>query len=115
MKGIELPINILVIVAIAVIVLLGLVALYFVGFSPFGSSTSLTALKNKACSDFLLNYNCGKNGKMNTTDVTLDSNTLGLPANTLYCLCVQKLGITAADCTTKNAAAEAACRVTCGC
>ena len=49
MKGIELPINILVIVAIAVIVLLGMVALYFAGWTPFSSSLSYQSVKNTAC------------------------------------------------------------------
>ena len=53
MKGVELPINILVIVAIAVIVLLGLVALYFVGIGPFSVNTAQDAAKNDGCRDFL--------------------------------------------------------------
>jgi hypothetical protein len=52
-KGVELPINILVVVAIAVIVLLGLVALYFIGFNPFSVTTALEAAKNNACRDYL--------------------------------------------------------------
>ncbi|MFH1229372.1 MAG: hypothetical protein V1678_03030 [Candidatus Aenigmatarchaeota archaeon] len=113
MKGIELPINILVVVAIAVIVLLGLVALYFVGFNPFSNSTSLTALKNKACSDFLLNYNCGKINGKTTSDVTLDSNNFGFSPNTLYGLCTSNkgLGISA----TVPADAEKDCAAACGC
>ena len=51
MKGVELPINILVIVAIAVIVLLGLVALYFTGFGPFSATAGQEAIKNQACVD----------------------------------------------------------------
>ena len=53
MKGIELPINILVVVAIAVIVLLGLVALYFVGFSPFSATTAQESAKNTGCRTFM--------------------------------------------------------------
>jgi amino acid transporter len=52
-KGVELPINILVIVAIAVIVLLGLVALYFIGFNPFSVTTAVESAKNNACRDYL--------------------------------------------------------------
>lgn len=51
MKGVELPINILVIVAIAVIVLLGLVALYFTGFGPFSQVAGQEAIKNQACAE----------------------------------------------------------------
>ena len=50
-KGVELPINILVIVAIAVIVLLGLVALYFTGFGPFSATAGIEAVKNQACTE----------------------------------------------------------------
>ena len=53
MKGVELPINILVVVAIAVIVLLGLVALYFVGFNPFSVTTALEATKNTGCRAYM--------------------------------------------------------------
>ena len=49
MKGVELPINILVVVAIAVIVLLGLVALYFIGFNPFSVTSALEATKSTGC------------------------------------------------------------------
>ena len=59
MKGVELPINILVIVAIAVIVLLGLVALYFVGFNPFSTTAGLEGIKNKACQALVQTNNCG--------------------------------------------------------
>jgi len=52
-KGVELPINILVIVAIAVIVLLGLVALYFIGFNPFSVTTAIEAAKNNNCRTYL--------------------------------------------------------------
>ena len=53
MKGVELPINILVVVAIAVIVLLALVALYFIGFGPFSTSISIEGVKNAACSELV--------------------------------------------------------------
>ncbi|MFQ6021012.1 MAG: hypothetical protein ACE5J4_03320 [Candidatus Aenigmatarchaeota archaeon] len=51
MKGVELPINVLVIVAIAIIVLLGLVALYFIGFPPFTEIIGLQSIKNVACGE----------------------------------------------------------------
>ena len=53
MKGVELPINILVVVAIAVIVLLGLVALYFIGFNPISVTVSLDSAKNNNCRTYL--------------------------------------------------------------
>jgi hypothetical protein len=53
MKGVELPINILVVVAIAVIVLLGLIAMYFIGFTPFSTSISIEGVKNAACGELV--------------------------------------------------------------
>jgi len=55
-KGVELPINILVVVAIAVIVLLGLVALYFIGFNPFSVSAGIESIKNDACRRYINQY-----------------------------------------------------------
>jgi hypothetical protein len=74
-KAITLPVNILVIVAIAVIVLLGLVALYFVGFNPFSSAIGLEGVKNAACRQLVFG-GC----KKNTTDITVayDANKNGV-------------------------------------
>jgi len=58
MKGVELPINILVIVAIAVIVLLGMVLLYYTGFSPFSSVAGVEGTKNDACRVLAQERNC---------------------------------------------------------
>jgi hypothetical protein len=118
MKGIELPINILVIVAIAVIVLLGLVALYLVGTTPFSSSMSSTSLKNSGCGNFTLSYNCGRTAGSTITkpsQICLPPNTImpataTCPGGTLLNLCTSKLGIDAASAT-----AEAQCAATCGC
>lgn len=60
MKGLSLPINVLVIVVIAIIVLLGVVAIYFGGFSPFSSAISVEGAKNGACSE-LVRKNCAVN------------------------------------------------------
>jgi len=102
MKGIELPINVLVIVAIAVIVLLGLVVLYFIGFNPFSGSVSLNSLKNTGCSNFSLNYGCGSRGAT-TSSISLPANSYGV--TTLYALCTGYL----------NVSTEAQCRQLCGC
>ena len=52
MKGIELPINILVIIAVAIIVLLGVIALFysawFPGVAPVGSQSAITAACGQA-------------------------------------------------------------------
>jgi hypothetical protein len=49
MKGIELPINILVIIAVAVIVLLGVIALYFSGFMGPARILDQNSAKQKYC------------------------------------------------------------------
>ena len=54
----ELPINVLVIVVIAVIVLLGVVAVYFTGWTPYASSAGIDAIKNDACRK--MSYDCSK-------------------------------------------------------
>ena len=54
-KGVELPVNVLVIVAIAVIVLLGLVALFMGGFGGFAGSVESTQAWSNACGNVLAN------------------------------------------------------------
>jgi hypothetical protein len=49
MKGIELPINILVIVAVAIIVLLGIVALFYSTWFTSTKPMDLNAVTNQAC------------------------------------------------------------------
>ncbi|MBU3897125.1 MAG: hypothetical protein KJ697_04300 [Nanoarchaeota archaeon] len=49
-KGMELPINMLVVVAVAVVVLMGVIAIYILGVGPFQQSVGLEAIKNSACS-----------------------------------------------------------------
>jgi hypothetical protein len=88
-KGVELPINILVIVAIAVIVLLGLVALYFIGFNPLSVSISQDSAKSNACRDYLHQYpvcsNAGDNADA-VTSCSLGVVCLNYPASTLRTL-----------------------------
>jgi hypothetical protein len=56
MKGVELPINILVVVSIAVIVLLGMVALYILGIGPFNRQITQDAAKVEACKTYTNQY-----------------------------------------------------------
>jgi hypothetical protein len=49
MKGIELPINILVIVAVAIIVLLGIVALFYSTWFTSTGTIDLSSVTNRAC------------------------------------------------------------------
>jgi hypothetical protein len=101
-KAVELPVNVLVIVAIAVIVLLGLVVLYFIGFDPFSGSISITSLRNQGCGNFTLNYDCGSRGAT-TSDIILPANSYGV--TNLLDLCTQKFGVSG----------DSECRAFCGC
>jgi hypothetical protein len=109
MKGVELPINILVVVAIAVIVLLGLIALYVINIGPFGGFISLASLKNTGCSNFSFNYECGKRGAA-TSDIYLPENSYGLSPNTLLKLCQTYFNVSSNPTT-----GEGQCRAVCGC
>lgn len=73
MKGISLPINILIIVIVAVIVLLGVMALYMGNWMPFNLSMNAETAKTQACK-FLLNGGCG-----NTQNIKLDGTMGNLP------------------------------------
>jgi hypothetical protein len=50
MKGIELPINILVIVAVAIIVLLGVIALFYSSWFPVTQPVNIESVKSQMCS-----------------------------------------------------------------
>ena len=93
MKGVSLPINVLVIVVIAIIVLLGIVALYFGGFSPFSSSISVEGVKNELCSEEVREgcddlvasqttdtFDANKNGKVGGSEITQNFNWNSLPS-----------------------------------
>jgi len=58
MKGVALPIEVLVVIVIAVIVLLGMVAVYFSGWTPFAQTAGIDAIKNDACRKIA--YDCSK-------------------------------------------------------
>jgi Flp pilus assembly protein TadG len=67
MKGLELPINVLIIVAVALIVLLAVVAMYFSGFSPFTTAIGLEGVKNDACRRLVQENRC----KAETKDIAI--------------------------------------------
>lgn len=75
MKGMELPINILVLVAIAVIVLIGLIAMYTMGIGPFAGNIGIQSALNSGCSALQREDNCGVNP--NTIEVCFDANKDG--------------------------------------
>jgi len=59
MRGIELPINVLVIIMLAVIVLIAVLALYFGGFVQPASSMSLESARQQACTQLIQKGLCG--------------------------------------------------------
>ena len=114
-KGVELPINILVVIAVAVIVLLGVIALYFGGFvTPAGVMTS-EAAKEAGCQRVMRNPAGCITVDPNT--ILLDGSMTGVPAfdanddgtitaaDTLQELCTNYFGV----------ATESGCRQLCGC
>ena len=73
MKGIELPVNVLVLVAIALIVLIGLIGLYVLGFGPFSAVAGIEGVKNSLCRTLLLSRQCrGTTNSLSITDFDAD-------------------------------------------
>lgn len=105
MKGIELPVNALIIIILAVIVLLGLLALYVMVWLPSSGGVALESAKNNGCHmlaslgcvaadtrTITVNYDADGNGEINSLD-------------TLQVLCDRKYFRTTPE----------ACRDFCGC
>ena len=129
MKGVELPINLLVIITIAVIVLLGLIAMYTLGIGPFTQSVGLEAVKNTACaalqrdgcmyspSEYSVNFDA------NGDDFVCTKDTDGFDADTKQCIVGQGNAQTTYPmdnlqilCSKYfNADSEAECKRICGC
>ncbi len=110
MKGIELPINILVVIAVAVIVLLGVIALYFGGFIKPAELINQEAAKSKYCALVMRDpIGCATVSTAGIGVTDFDTNGDGVidAADTLQALCETYYNVAAGD--------EAACRRTCGC
>jgi len=128
MKGLSLPINVLVIVVIAVIVLLGIVALYFGGFNPFSAAIGVEGVKNEKCGELVRkgcslstaslkvdNFDADQDGKVGTAETgsgwtwTTTTTQCGVKTNTvgdnLASIC---------DCY-YNRITEPDCKRLCGC
>ena len=117
MKGVELPINILVIIAVAVIVLLGIIALYFSGFMGPASLMNQNAALNAGCKSVMSNINGCQSAI--PANVLFDGTYMGIgkfdangdgqvtAADTLQALCEKYYGVTAGD--------ASGCRKECGC
>jgi hypothetical protein len=91
MKGVELPINTLVIVVLAVIVLLGILALYFGVWNSQQGGLTLEGAKNNACR-VLLTMNCNQlleNITVNDFDADKDGRLNNPGPGTGACLTTQ--------------------------
>lgn len=73
MKGIELPINITVIIVIVVIVLLGIMALFNTGWGSGSSILSTESVKNSYCQIFDA-QECDDASQIKTPDIDSDKN-----------------------------------------
>lgn len=67
MKGVELPINTLIVVVIALAILLALIALFFGVWTPGSSGLNLDAAKNTAC-HMLVSTGCRDAAQINVND-----------------------------------------------
>ena len=112
MKGIELPINALIIVALALLVLLGIVALWMSGWG--GGSQGITIEAAKAAGCGALMRSAGGCTTVDPSIILFDGSTAGVPlfdvpggADNLQRLCEYYYGVAAADLV--------ACRKVCGC
>jgi hypothetical protein len=121
MKGIELPINILIIIAIAIIVLIAVVSMFYGPFSSGTETVSSDIAKNDAC-QILISRKCNvltSDSVINNFDANRDNSINGgataFPTNctaaggatrdNLASLCICYYSITT----------EAGCKDFCGC
>lgn len=99
MKGIELPVNALIIVILAVLVLLGILALYAGVWSPSSGGIILESAKNNGC-HMLASMGCNA-ADTNIITVNYDASGNGNigPEDTLLELCIKKyFKLTEEDC-----------------
>lgn len=71
MKGVELPINVLVIVVIALIILLALIGLFYGVWGPGSSGLNLEGTKNSAC-QMLVSTGCSDSESIHVSDFDAD-------------------------------------------
>ncbi len=115
MKGLELPINVLIIIALAVIVLIAIVAFFYPSFFSGSQTVSLESAKTQACRSLVaigctssvgvgvIKFDADMNG------VIYDTSSAALAGgDTLFELCTNYLQIS-------GATADADCRALCGC
>ena len=129
MKGVTLPVNILVIIVIAIIVLLGILALYFGGWSPFSSAIGVESVKNDAC-EYLVRRRCtlstasvptlefdsDKDGTLGSSDAGNTWDWNNLPSSCIPSITLNSRDNLAALCYCfYGRTTEASCKQLCGC
>lgn len=74
MRGIELPINALIIIVIAVIVLVALIAMFYPAFSGGSQTVSVESVKSTACQILVEAKKCGATTPLtNTSQITISN------------------------------------------
>jgi len=68
-KATELPINVLVIIVLAVIILLSMIAMYLTGFGPFSKTVSLEGVRGDACRRLVQETRCA----VATKEISIDN------------------------------------------
>ena len=109
MKGLQLPVNLLIIVVIAIIVLVAVIGMFYNPISSGANSVSIDVAKSQACRSLVVGYECSLSVTLDTIRVDnydVDGNGNNNDDN-LMDLCEEKFMIAAGD--------QAACRKLCGC
>ena len=109
-KGIELPINILVIVAVAIIVLLGVIALFYSTWFKSTTPIDLNAATSRACN--AVRGDCN----VVTTNIVISPayvNAAQLSSATLSALCINEFGIAAVTADFDDVCMNRVCGLNC--
>jgi len=126
MKGLELPINVLVLIAVAVIVLLGIVALYFTGFLGPAGTISFSEATSTACASWqrqnypdpfsigITNFDANRDSTIGTTEAATAACSCGTdPAGGDTLGTLAECRYSDSDCTTAVGTADIRNRI-CG-
>lgn len=106
LRGVELPINVIVLVVLCIIVLLSVTVLFILTWNPSSGTISLESAKVNTCqklamsncqpstsSIFVENFDANKDGKLNENGNAVDASCSGGGDDNLYMLCSCWFGI----------------------
>ncbi|MDI6606666.1 MAG: hypothetical protein QME65_05960 [Candidatus Omnitrophota bacterium] len=105
MRGITLPVNVIVILVLAVLVLVGVLGLYMSGWMGPAGGVSVEAAKIAACREFVSKGCVGSTADISVTNFDADNSGAYDAGDTLQALCANYY----------NAPGETACKDLCGC